>query len=372
MYLTTLFEWMTVKQVMYTIRTTRGLVQIPYDALTATLGTSEIQRSPVSLPYTHALELKAYVNGETTSETLIAATRDQLSYDDEKDYELNVNASLEGFTFVCRDGPIYLTYNKATLSRHFGLIEAYTEDYPEETSIPLLDYTKLQVREAVDGHFRGTIQLTRVLDLVTLLTPHSPWSYFDTYTWRGMKAHTLLQLSRQFTHDDLASFIEAHQHHQHEPPMLRGGPGYSILSHLDHTATYCNTDVDEALKLFPASLVFALSNNAEELLENDFSVYAGLPSNSVEESITKGLYDAVAHNDEQLPRSSLIRIMSMLGLKSELLGNMSTNVFAPYQIVPNHYHYRMDEYIDNMSMTLTDSKKERQALKNDLKKYIRH
>lgn len=359
---------------MYTIITNRELVHIPHDKLKKRLGTDQLYKSPIWMSYVEALELKASVNGEEATLSLLSRARNSVIMDDDAEEEEDESTFL--FIFACNDGLIRSKYRAATLSRHFRLIEAYLEDNPGELYIPFEKYSRADVMLALDGYFNGDVRLRDALDVLQLLTPQTTWGYFDNYTWNDMRAKDLLQLSRLFTQDDLALFHESERlrngYDAITMPRLLGFPGYTILSGLEQARAYSVDEEEEALKLFPASFVAGAQIHSlsisQKLIDSDFSAYAGVPNRLAAGRLIDNLYYIITKKGGGLSRESLIRLMTMLGLKSPLLGNEDVDLLLPYQLIPDYENLQRN--LQEIVSSLDSDWKSRADLYIDLERYV--
>lgn len=327
------------KKVMYSIRTLRNIVRIPLDDLVRRFDTKYFTPSPIALSYPDAVELEAYVKGEIVTDHIIEHVRAAIVYSQD-DVEDTSNASDDYFSFACSDGLYESTWNKHTLARHFHLIEDYISEYTEDTSIPISSQTVDEVTRTLDTYFGmgGDGTVGECLDVLNLLNPKSQWAYFESFGW-DLPAHSLLALSKPFTYDDLSSFLESFSLDHgadNGVPMLRGPPGYSMLSKMRQANLYCSMRWRDAIKLFPTSFVAGIQAMGTGinpiLLKEDFSEYAGVPNETLASRIREALY-AILDEEPRLSPSLRLRLMTMLGMRVPLLGNETTVIYAPYQLI---------------------------------------
>lgn len=316
-------------------------------------------RSVVTMNYPAAVELIAYLNGEPASKQLLYDAVHRLYPIDGSLEAMEVIEELPddiGFSFACSDGLLLCDYSARTLGKHFSNIEAFSSTFPLQP-MPMPQYSMEEVDEAIQGVMIPSIwgmeevrQLSDTRGILDLLGPSSDL-YYLLFDLEGI--HSTFFSSLHLTEREKGRLREVHDvqtriaHGRLEGTDPFNGAFYYSVS-LPNPSPFCAFhsftsylaevgQVERARSLFPdnpsyLAVNWILHNGVidPDLLSADFNDDSGVLDDDTARSLHHYLIQAIAN--QPMTYGEIVRVLTMLNVRSPLLKNEEMEVYPPYQI----------------------------------------
>lgn len=315
-----------------------------------------VHRTVITMNYPAAIELIAFLNGESVSKQLLYDAVHRLYPVGEGALEaMSVVGLLPEetlFSFACPDGLFQSDYSARALGKHFTNIENFASTFPGQ-SMPMSQTTN-EVEEAIQAVMIPSVWgddsalLSDARPIIDVLGPSSDL-YYLFFDLEGMAPSFFSTII--VTEEERSRLREVHDV---QTRIARGDLRGTYLFNevyyytvsapnpspfcLFHTfSEYLSEDWDRSLVIFPSHPSYLFWNYilhgqlpTVEMLTHTFDDDSGILDDAMAESLSRSLLTGIL--TVPMTYREVVRVLTMVGIRSPLLQNEETEVYAPYQI----------------------------------------